>query len=430
MKRNICLFFICCILLLAAGAGIFAASAAGDVRASGTISAHGSYLPWRLYDSGTLMVEEGFINQGGAWHSPWVEQSGNIERIVFHGPVTAGASLSGLFRNLSNVTTIEGLCQFDTQNVTNMSDMFYGARGLTSLDLSSFDTRNVTDMYRMLFFPMPQNQHTALRQIILGPYFVFQLNEEGHGARLPDVRTPSGYTGRWQNIGPGTIEDPQGTHALRSYELMNRFDGSTMADTWVWQRTAIISPAVILNFGESGIADETLLERFDGFNPTTQEIRLPLALDVPLYDLIPDISWNIYGDEVPAGAHGYAFWGWFEDGDLDYRLDRRDDVRRPERINDDGFDLAHVLTAGCLDADGNFVLYAVYIQWGDVMDIDDLDWVQATRLVAYLSDPGSVPINRSAGMITLGPALDWADATRLVAYLSDPGSVILGAVQT
>ena len=37
----------------------------------------------------------------------------------------------------------------NTSNVTDMGGMFYGCRGLISLDLSNFDTSNVTRMYSM-----------------------------------------------------------------------------------------------------------------------------------------------------------------------------------------------------------------------------------------------------------------------------------------
>ncbi len=50
------------------------------------------------------------------------------------------------FDEFSGVTSIEGLENVDTSQVTNMSYMFTSCRNLTSLDLSSFDTSNVTDM--------------------------------------------------------------------------------------------------------------------------------------------------------------------------------------------------------------------------------------------------------------------------------------------
>lgn len=41
------------------------------------------------------------------------------------------------------------LSKYDTSNVTNMSKMFFGCVGLTSLDLTKFDTSNVTNMNGM-----------------------------------------------------------------------------------------------------------------------------------------------------------------------------------------------------------------------------------------------------------------------------------------
>ena len=47
------------------------------------------------------------------------------------------------------VAAITGLSNLNTENVTNMSQMFYACTGLTSLDLSNFNTSNVTDMSYM-----------------------------------------------------------------------------------------------------------------------------------------------------------------------------------------------------------------------------------------------------------------------------------------
>ena len=41
------------------------------------------------------------------------------------------------------------LSNFNTENVTGMSHMFFGCSDLTSLDLSNFNTENVTDMSHM-----------------------------------------------------------------------------------------------------------------------------------------------------------------------------------------------------------------------------------------------------------------------------------------
>lgn len=107
-----------------------------------------------------------------------------------------------------------------------MRNMFGDTWSLRTLDLPSFDARNGTDIHGMF------RNTTALRQITLGENIV-SLN----GTEMPQLFPFSTiYTGCWQNVGTGTIEDPQGNYALTSDELMEQFNGGAMADTWVWQR--------------------------------------------------------------------------------------------------------------------------------------------------------------------------------------------------
>ena len=53
------------------------------------------------------------------------------------------------FQNCSALTSISGVENLNTDNVTNMSWMFFGCSGLTALDVSGFKTDNVTDMGAM-----------------------------------------------------------------------------------------------------------------------------------------------------------------------------------------------------------------------------------------------------------------------------------------
>ena len=53
------------------------------------------------------------------------------------------------FSGLNMLTTIEGLENFDTSQVTSMNRMFSGCSSLTTLDLSHFDTSKVGDMCLM-----------------------------------------------------------------------------------------------------------------------------------------------------------------------------------------------------------------------------------------------------------------------------------------
>ena len=59
-------------------------------------------------------------------------------------------NMSNMFYGMSNLTTLN-LSNFDTSKVTDMSLMFYDMRNLTSLNLSNFDTSKVTDMHNMFY---------------------------------------------------------------------------------------------------------------------------------------------------------------------------------------------------------------------------------------------------------------------------------------
>ena len=58
-------------------------------------------------------------------------------------------SLKGFFQECGNLETISGLDYLNTENVTDMSDMFNNCTILPSLDLSNFNTAKVTIMYNM-----------------------------------------------------------------------------------------------------------------------------------------------------------------------------------------------------------------------------------------------------------------------------------------
>ncbi|WP_185324618.1 BspA family leucine-rich repeat surface protein [Listeria innocua] len=120
-------------------------------------------------------------------------------------------------------TTSLDLSGWDTSNVTDMVAMFQNS-SVTSLDVSNFDTSNVTNMLNM-FAGASQLQNLAL-----GGKFRFLSN-----AGLPNPTSTAKYTGRWQNVGSGTVNNPKGMFINISSVLMGTYDGSTMADTYVWQ---------------------------------------------------------------------------------------------------------------------------------------------------------------------------------------------------
>lgn len=82
----------------------------------------------------------------------WGGHENDIQKVVFDTSFrncTRITTTKGWFRGLQYLTTIEGIENLNTSNVTDMSSMFYNCKGLKSLDLSHFDIQNVTDMYSM-----------------------------------------------------------------------------------------------------------------------------------------------------------------------------------------------------------------------------------------------------------------------------------------
>jgi len=127
-------------------------------------------LPWRLYDDGTLVLEEGSIcwkyvaSMMGAheeswsytrqigispWYDMYFEDNRNIKTIIFTGSVTGGRNLVGLFGLLSELQHIENIHYLDTSRATNISFMFQDTFNLKDLDLSSWDVRLVEDTISM-----------------------------------------------------------------------------------------------------------------------------------------------------------------------------------------------------------------------------------------------------------------------------------------
>ncbi len=62
---------------------------------------------------------------------------------------SSNRSLSGMFSQCGSLTSVTFGNNFNTENVTNMNNLFDGASSLTSVDLSMFDTRKVTGMQMM-----------------------------------------------------------------------------------------------------------------------------------------------------------------------------------------------------------------------------------------------------------------------------------------
>ena len=132
----------------------------------------------------------------------------NTQEVVF---------MMGMFQDCKSLTELD-LSSFNTQNLLCMWDMFNGCESLTELNLGSFNTQSVSDMNRLM------QGCNSLKTLTLGPNFSFihKTNE------LDSYSTP------WKKLG---TTSPRYT----SSELMNTYNGSTMAGTYVRVNVVTIS---------------------------------------------------------------------------------------------------------------------------------------------------------------------------------------------
>ena len=78
----------------------------------------------------------------------WYDQKGTITKVVFDDSFAQYTELTSTFTWFdlcSNLATVEGLSNLNTENVLNMRSMFEACSSLTSLDLSNFNTAKVKD---------------------------------------------------------------------------------------------------------------------------------------------------------------------------------------------------------------------------------------------------------------------------------------------
>ncbi len=86
------------------------------------------------------------------YYNGWSSIETRITKVVFADSFKdyPATSCAYWFYDCTNLTEIVGMKEnLNTQNVTSMSLMFCGCSGLTTLDVSGFDTQNVTNMSDM-----------------------------------------------------------------------------------------------------------------------------------------------------------------------------------------------------------------------------------------------------------------------------------------
>ena len=100
---------------------------------------------------GLSKPEEAYALNLGESEPGWLTHNKEIKEVVFDASF-ANARPTGCYKwfyKCTNLATIEGFENLNTENMTKMSYMFFLCRNLSSLDLTNFNTGNVTEMWGM-----------------------------------------------------------------------------------------------------------------------------------------------------------------------------------------------------------------------------------------------------------------------------------------
>ena len=118
--------------------------------------------PWVKYADGTLTFRWGYKKTLGEneyelnsdkYLPAWNTYNRKISKVVFEASFANARPTNcyAWFKSFRNLTQIAGIENLNTENVKDMSDMFYICSGLISLDVTHFNTENVKDMSNMFY---------------------------------------------------------------------------------------------------------------------------------------------------------------------------------------------------------------------------------------------------------------------------------------
>lgn len=130
----------------------------------GELSAYAAKKAWAKYDKSVKSLtfyydEKGELGDGEyemnrSQEPGWItEHKADIVRVVFDVSFASARpkSCNSWFMECEKLEAIDGIENLNTSKVTDMWNMFYNCKSLTSLDLKTFDTHNVLSMSYMFF---------------------------------------------------------------------------------------------------------------------------------------------------------------------------------------------------------------------------------------------------------------------------------------
>ena len=232
--------------------------------------------------------------------------------------------MSYMFYNCSDLTSLD-LSDFDTSNVTNMRYMFSGCSDLTSLDLSNFNTSNVTSSNMYSLSSCAYLSYLKISNITSG-----SINNLGLRGNWKDLETNIIYNYD-SSTGKTTIPDGGGEYQrVNYYTITYHVNGGTEIPVafynagstayfstpqrtgWTfegWYRNPALTDKYTLNFISSIDSDYVCYAKWI-INTYT------VAFNVDGGSAIAPQSKN-YGEliDIPANPTkpGYVFAGWYKE---------------------------------------------------------------------------------------------------------------------
>ena len=118
--------------------------------------------PYVKYADGTLtfrcgykktLGENEYLLNSGKYLPAWNTYNRKISKVVFEASFANARPTNcyAWFKNFTFLNQIEGIENLNTENVKDMSNMFYICSGLISLDVTHFNTENVKNMSNMFY---------------------------------------------------------------------------------------------------------------------------------------------------------------------------------------------------------------------------------------------------------------------------------------
>ncbi|MCW0927805.1 MucBP domain-containing protein [Weissella sp. LMG 11983] len=248
---------------------------------------------WELDSSGVLHIGAGEFAYTDT-SSPWNNWAPLIKRVVFEGKVIAGARSNYLFKDFINVTEFDKMENFDMSNVVGAADMWKNNKSLESLDLSfSRAGQNAKTLQNGGMFEGCVNlEYLDLRSVKFSYNYFSAFKDDAKLSRVtvdkslnlydkgkfPGIPESKQYTGKWVNVGDGTISNPAGSIVVDTTDIFGS-NPNLPEDTYVWQENTITvgKPVTVQYVDTEGnkLAEDTVKSGNIDEEYTTEQKTLP-----------------------------------------------------------------------------------------------------------------------------------------------------------